>query len=301
MFGYSAAEIVGRSVSMLLPVNYDDGLGSVFERLQRDETIESFESERMRKDGRMVHVSLTFSAIRDETGQITGISAIMQDISERKRLEAEILHISEYEQRRIAEDLHDGVGQQLGGISFLSEALKKNLVDQASPEAETAARISTLLTVAVAETRSLARGLHPVMREANGLMSALEDLATRVTGLFKVSCRFECPQPVLVLDNTKATHLYRIAQEAITNAIKHGRAQQIEIRLSSTTKQITMTVSDDGVGLETAARQPKGMGLRIRNHRASMIGGTVILQKRPGGGTEMVCTAHSNDGVVAAN
>jgi len=301
MFGYAAAEIVGRSVSILLPVAYDDGLGSVFERLQREEAIESFETVRMRKDGHMVHVSLTFSAIKDAAGHITGISAIMQDISERKRLEAEILHISEYEQRRIAEDLHDGVGQQLGGISFLSEALKKNLEAQASPEAGTAARISNLLTVAVAETRSLARGLHPVMAEANGLMSALEDLATRVTDLFKVSCRFECPQAVLVVDNTKATHLYRIAQEAITNAIKHGRAQQIEIRLSTTTEQITMTVSDDGVGLQTAARQPKGMGLRIMNHRASMIGGTVILQKKHGGGTEMVCIVRSNDGVVAAN
>ena len=137
--------------------------------------------------------------------------------------------------------------------------------------------------------------------EANGLMSALEDLANRVADLFKVSCRFECPQPVFVMDNTKATHLYRIAQEAITNAIKHGRAQQIEIRLSPAPEQITLTVSDDGVGFEAAARQPKGMGLRIMNHRASMIGGTVNLQKKPGGGTEMVCTVRSDNGAGATD
>ena len=110
-------------------------------------------------------------------------------------------------------------------------------------------------------------------------MSALEDLASRVTDLFKTSCRFECPRPVLIEDNTVATHLYRIAQEATTNAIKHGQAQRIEIRLSSAPEQITLTVSDDGVGFKAGARHPKGMGLRIMNHRASMIGGTVVVQK----------------------
>jgi signal transduction histidine kinase len=249
----------------------------------------------------MVHVSLSFSAIKGEAGHITGVSASMRDISERKRLEAEILNVSEYEQRRSAEDLHDGVGQQLGGISCLSEALKRNLVGQASPEAEAAAKISRLLTVAMAETRSLARGLHPVATEANGLMSALEDLATRVTDLFKVSCRFECPQPVLVADNIKATHLYRIAQEAITNAIKHGRAQEIEIRLSHVSGQIALSVSDNGIGFEAGARKQKGMGLRIMNHRASMIGGAVILQKNQGGGTEMICSVRGNDGVGATD
>jgi signal transduction histidine kinase len=225
----------------------------------------------------------------------------MQDISERKRLEAEILQVSEYEQRRIAADLHDGVGQQLGGISFLSEALKRNLTDQSSPEAETAAKISKLLTVAMAQTRSLARGLHPVAPEANGLMSALEDLTTRVTDLFKVSCRFECPRPVLIEDNTVATHLYRIAAEATTNAIKHGRAQQIEIRLSSAPEQIMLVVSDDGVGFKAGARRQPGMGLRIMNHRASMIGGAVVVQGQRGRGTEVVCTVRSTAGVNAAN
>src|SRR6185436_14466993 len=149
----------------------------------------------------------------------------------------------------------------------------KNLAEQSSPESEAAAKISKLLTVALAQTRSLARGLHPVAPETNGLMSALEDLAARDTDLFKASCHFECPQPVLIQDNNVATHLYRIAQEATTNAIKHGQAQRIEIRLSSAPGQITLTVSDDGVGLQAGARPQKGMGLRIMNHRAGMIGG----------------------------
>jgi len=220
----------------------------------------------------------------------------MQDISERKRLEAEILQVSEREQRRIAEDLHDGVGQQLGGISCLSDVLKKNLAEQASPEAEAAARISQLLNVAMAQTRSVARGLYPVAPETNGLMSALENLATRVTDLFKVSCQYECPQPVLIEDNAMATHLYRIAQEATTNSVKHGKAQQIKIGLFSTPERIVLEVSDDGVGFKRSERHAKGLGLRIMNHRASMIGGNMVVQKNAGGGTVVVCMAPIKSG-----
>ena len=122
-------------------------------------------------------------------------------------------------------------------------------------------------------------------------------MAARVTDQFKVSCRFECPRPVLIEDNNVATHLYRIAQEATTNAIKHGRAQRIEIRLSSVPERITLAVSDDGVGIKSGERRQKGMGLRIMNHRASMIGGTVVVQKQRGGGTEVVCTVRMNGGV----
>lgn len=296
MFGYTAEEIVGRAVAVLIPVDRSDELALILESIQREEAVEPFETVRVRKDGRVVPVSLTLSPIKDDAGRVMGVSAIMQDISERKRLEAEILQVSEREQRRIAEDLHDGVGQQLGGISCLSDVLKKNLADQASPEAEAAAKISRLLTVTMAQTRSLARGLHPVAPEANGLMSALEDLATRVSDLFKVSCHFACAQPVLIEDNTVATHLYRIAQEAVNNSLKHGKAQQIIIGLSSTSERIILAVNDDGVGFKRSERRSKGLGLRIMNHRASMIGGNFAVQKKAGGGTVAVCNVPTNHG-----
>jgi len=294
IFGYTAEEIVGRSVTVLIPADRNDELALVLESIQRAEAVEPFETVRVRKDGRLVHVSLTLSSIKDDTGRVTGVSAIMQDISERKRLEAEILQVSEYEQRRIAEDLHDGVGQQLGGISCLSDVLKKNLTEQASPEAEAAAKISKLLTIAMAQTRGLARGLHPVAPEANGLMSALEDLAARVTDLFKVHCHFKCQRAVLIENNTMATHLYRIAQEAVSNSLKHGQARQITIGLSSTPERVILMVDDDGVGFNRSERRSKGLGLRIMNHRAGMIGGTVAVQKKVGGGTELLCTVRIN-------
>jgi len=301
LFGYTAEEVVGRSVSMLIPPDRSDELELVLESFQREEVVEPFETVRMRKDGRPVYVSLTLSPIKDEAGQITGVSAIMKDISERKRLEAEILQVSEYEQRRIAQDLHDGLGQQLGGISFLSAVLKKNLAECASPETEAAAKISNLLTDAMAQTRNLARGLHPVTVETNGLMSALEDMAGRVTDLFKVTCRFECPEPVLIESNVVATHLYRIAQEAVTNAIKHGQAQKINIALSLLPDQIMLTVSDDGVGFKEAERNRKGLGLRIMNHRASVINGNLTVRKRAGSGTDVICTVSGNSGPKTAD
>ncbi len=294
MFGFSAEEVIGRSISLLLPAGRTDDLVKVFEAIQRGQTVEPLETVRVRKDGQQIDVSLTLSPILDGAGRLLGVSAIMKDISERKRLEAEILQVSEREQRRIAEDLHDGVGQQLGGISCLCDALKKNLADQASPETVAADKICRLLTVAMNQTRGLARGLHPVAVEADGLMAALDELATRVSDLFKVSCRFACPQPVPIEDNTIATHLYRIAQEAITNAIKHGRAQQIDIQLSSSAERIVLAVSDNGVGLANSNRQPEGMGLRIMNHRAGMIGGQVVVQRKSDGGTHVLCLVRKN-------
>jgi len=248
-----------------------------------------FDEVALHDDG--LHFSIVSkSPLCDAEGKIHAIVSIVTDITERKRLEEEVLHISEREHRRIAQDLHDGLGQQLAGISCLSNVLKKNLADEESPEATTATRISTLLDSAVAQTRSLARGLHPVEPEPTGLMSALEELAASVTELFKVRCELDCPRPVRVEDDTVATHLYRITQEAVTNSLKHGRAQKIKIGLSATPERIILSVGDDGVGIKKSAGRKTGLGLRIMSYRAGMIGGTLVVQPKPKGGTDVVCT-----------
>ena len=252
--------------------------------------VESYDTVRVHKDGRLIDVSHTLSPTKDAAGNVTGISSIMRDISERKRLEAEVLQATEREQCRIAQDLHDGLGQQLAGISCLSNTLKKDLADLDLPQAATAARISVLLDSAVAQTRSLARGLHPVVPEPGGLIAALEALAATATDLFKVSCRFERHSMTSIEPLSVTTHLYRIAQEAVTNSIRHGRARNISIGLSSTPERIVLKVNDDGVGFPREAPRREGMGLRIMHYRAGMIGGTVVVRSTIAGGTVVLCT-----------
>jgi len=228
----------------------------------------------------------------DGDGNIYAIAGIVTDVTERRRLEAEVLQISEREQRRIAQDLHDGLGQHLTGIVHLAAVLQAKLAERALPEAADAARIVKLLDHAVTQTRSLARGLLPVQLEAGGLMSALEQLAAMVRDLFKIDCCFECPQPVSMPENVMATHLYRIAQEAINNAIKHGRASQIKIELVNALETITLKVHNNGLVFSKTRSFKDGIGLRIMRYRAEMIGGSLTFHSDAKRGTMVVCAIH---------
>jgi two-component system CheB/CheR fusion protein len=135
----------------------------------------------------------------------------------------------------------------------------------------------------------MARGLQPVTLEASGLVAALEELATKVEHMFHVSCMFVCDGPVLVHDNLVATHLYRIAQEAISNAVKHGRAKTIMIDLTADARQLRLVITDDGVGLGRAASDGKGIGLHTMQYRARLIGGSVEVGPGESRGTSVVC------------
>jgi len=216
-------------------------------------------------------------------------SIFLRDITDRINLEREILHISEREHRRIAQDLHDGLGQLLVGAAYLAGTARQDLAAKSLPEARKLRRIWEVINEAVAQTRNLARGLHPVAPEPNGLMAALGTLAERTKKLFPVRCQFVCRQPVLVQDNMVATHLFRIAQEAVTNAIKHGKPGRIRISLTRTAGQIKLTVKDDGSGMPARQRKKDGMGLRIMRYRARMMGGFLTIPKAASG-TSIVCT-----------
>jgi signal transduction histidine kinase len=219
-----------------------------------------------------------------------GASATARDITQRKQLEAEVLLISEREQQRIARDLHDGLGQLLSGTVHLANSLQLDLAEEALPQAAEGLRITELLNEALAQTRSLARGLYPVRPESNGLMVALQELAARTKELFKVRCSFRCGKLVHIADNAVATHLYRIAQEAVANAVKHGRAERIGLALQATSRRIILTVTDDGSGFATCGPASNGMGIRIMQYRAGMIGGALTIQPNAGRGVSVICT-----------
>ena len=155
-------------------------------------------------------------------------------------------------------------------------------------------RIGELIRDVNRQVRLLARGLSPVSLETNGLMSALEELTSNVSMLFNISCRFECPRPVLLADNTVATHLYRIVQEAISNAVKHGQAKFIIVSLSCSGGQLTLRIWNDGAEFPADASAQGGLGLRIMQYRGEMIGATLKISSAIGKGTTIECTFKMN-------
>ena len=171
-----------------------------------------------------------------------------------KRLEGALLEISAREQRRIGVDLHDNLGQHLTGTAFMSKALQQRLEARGLPEAVEAGKIVTLVNKAIEKTRELARGLVPVVSGADGLMASLQRLAGEVEDFFSVSCRFVCDVPVLLDDVVAGTHLFHIVQEAVSNAIKHGRATRIVVTLSARGDSGRLAIEDNGVGIPTACR-----------------------------------------------
>lgn len=424
IFGYTAAEIVGRSSRLLLPRGHRDEFRRLLKQMRQGHVVEHFETERLRQDGRRIRVSLTLSPLRDATHRLVGFSTIarditqqndlrdelarrerelddlfeeasvglvmltkegkilrvnraflelvdrpaaqvlgqplqefhphpqqlgellarlasrqtlhnfptelltarqrpkavlvdanalwergrfvysrwfVRDISQRRRLESELLAVSERERRSFAQELHDGLGQQLSGVAYLSNVLRQKLTERNAPEAPEAARIFGLVRSAIAQTRRVARGLSPIELEPEGLMAALRELAEHTAELFEIRCRFQCRQPVRVEDSGVAAHLYRIAQEAVNNAVQHGRARAITVHLQLRGKRVLLRITDNGRGIAPVSPRRSGLGLRIMAYRASLVRGTFAVRPRAGGGTEVSCSApgHSSAKVVA--
>jgi len=228
--------------------------------------------------------------VRDAEGRPLRMTGANTDLTARKMLEREVLSISEYEQRKIGQELHDGLGQQLTAIELMCEALKSDLEAVRPDLARQTSRVCEYLREAIAQARSLAHGLTPFMLDANGLQTALAALARRTDQLGRVKCSFVCPAPILLEDSTVVLHLYRIAQEAVTNALKHAGAGEIVIHLSSETDgTVRLTIADNGNGLPDRRTAAEGIGLRVMRHRADAIGAELTVESKRGEGVIVVC------------
>jgi len=290
-------DVKGKHAWELFPAVEDGArFNNAFEQLRTARARQEFEWHWVTGDGGPRLVSWSGTVLPDAEGHVRHIIATGVDITESKRLEKAILEISAREEHRIGQDLHDGLGQHLTGIAFMSKVLEQKLADKSHAEAADATKIVRLVNEAVHKTRELSRGLLPVASDARGLMSALEQYALEVQDLFGVACRFECDRPVSIYNETIANHLYRIAQEAVNNAIKHGHGGHILIKLCAEGDGVCLSVRDDGVGLPEDVRNSKGMGLHIMNYRAKMIGAT--LQVQPCSGHEPAGPAGDSGTVV---
>ncbi len=218
---------------------------------------------------------------------LKSVANVLAAAIERRQLEEDLLYTVEREQQRIGQDLHDGLCHQLAGIGFSTGLIARELPNTLDAKNKLSHVVGHVRD-AILEARMLARGLSPVQLESEGLMSALRELVATTEQLFKISCRFDCEEPVLIEDNGIATHLYRIAQEAIHNAIKHGRAAHVSVTLADSNH--TLIIADDGLGLPTESGRSQGMGLRIMKYRAGMVGGRLSIGAGQHNGTTVVCT-----------
>ncbi len=311
IFGYSNTELVGQNVSMLMTQPFSNEHDAYIKRFLATGEPHIIGVGRevvcRRKDGSTFPADLAVSQV-DHLGLFTGI---LRDISSLKEMQRHVLEIASDEQRRIGFELHDGTQQELTGLSLYANALQETI--QSAVEVQTDGsplhqfkhtdferlkHTASLLTKRISETnehvRDLAHGIMPVQIDAEGLRSALVELAASINSRKGTQCFFEQTGEVTIRDNTTATHLYRIAQEAITNALRHGAADQIRISLSQQNDRITLEVSDNGIGLKPDAlvsytSTQAGMGMRTMKYRASLIGGRVEVKESAEGGTLIRC------------
>jgi PAS domain S-box-containing protein len=217
------------------------------------------------------------------------------EIVERQKLEKQVLECRDNEQRRFSQDLHDGLGQCLTGVLFHVLALERDLVADRSRFASAASQIAELVNQSINQAHDLAHGIDPVPLRPDGLMCALEELVRGPGHGSPAKCSFQCQEPILLEDSGVATHLYRIAQEAISNAIKHSKASQIEVRLERQSGFSALVITDDGVGISEGPNRRLGSGLNIIKFRAGLIDAALDVKSTLGNGTTVRCTFNSDD------
>jgi PAS domain S-box-containing protein len=287
VFRREVDQVLGKTDAELLPKTTAAKARSLDQQVvHKNESMDTTESYN-RDDGTHYWLTTRFP-ICDHNGEPMMVGGAAIEVTENKRLEKEIQEISEREKRRIGQDLHDGLGQYLTGIACMVKVVEQKLASRDLPEANDVKKITTMVNETITQARDLARGLCPVELENNGLQAALQELANRVSRT-SVNCVLKAPTFAKVYDNAAAIHLYRIAQEAVNNAIKHGRSKNVTISLNTQNNQVELTVEDDGCGLPQKTGKAAGMGLRVMNYRASMIGATVSVSAGNPCGTVVRC------------
>lgn len=227
-------------------------------------------------------------------GTVVGVNVLVDDITERRRLENEVLNIAEYEQRRIGQDLHDGTGQELTGLGLIADTLVTSLKTNSPKDQKIAEKLARGIKRCLSQVRSVARGLNPIDVSADGLRSALMDMAAQVESLYEIRCHLEFDAETKLHDHHMATQLFRIAQEATTNAIKHGQAANVHIQLRIVESELVLSILDDGQGFQQPLSDSSGIGLKTMSYRAGVIGGRLEISAGESRGVRIRCRLPQN-------
>jgi PAS domain S-box-containing protein len=298
MLGYKERELVGKTIFEITHPSYIAESRRLFRRIVTKAEPYQLEKRYLRKDGSALWVSVSASPLRDTEGKTQSAVSVILDISDRKKaeailedrargLEGEILAISDREQRRLGQELHDSLCQHLTAIAFMARSVALRLKKHRVIEVEHIEKIAELINDGVTEARTIARGLHPVEMEPPGLVTALAALVKQPH--WPVPCRLEADEEISVQDSTVALHLYRIAREAIINANKYASAREIIVRMRRSAKGIELSVIDDGVGIPAQTSLGSGMGFHIMQYRASSIGARLEIKPIKPHGTRVTC------------
>lgn len=288
MFGYSSKEVIGKNFIILTPAFLPDFFPELLDKMREGKHIDPFETIRKRKDEGFLHVSIMLSPIRNREGVLNGVSVIARDITEKRNLEASILEITEKERIRMGQDLHDSLGQHLTGIMLNMKILENDLKKTGPQQAfEASQNIAALIRDAIQKTRDLAKNLAPPIIESEGIREALRSLVSTVEDLHGFEAVLKIDPTHREPDTVIALQLYRIAQEAVNNALKHSGGSLITVELSGSESELNLVVSDNGKGLDETPSG--GMGISIMQYRADMINGTITIGRGSSGGARVSC------------
>ncbi len=288
LFGYRHGELIGQNVRQLMPrehsTRHDDYMKNYLQSGIPKIIGSGRELTAMRKDGSRFPIYLSIGDIRTSHSRL--FAGVIMDISEQQQLQREILEIPVSEQRRIGQELHDGLGQQLTGLGLLATSL----VNKASkPEYELATKLAAGLQEAISEVRALSRGLMPVDIDTEGFINSLENLIDNMRVQSDIDIDVDVQERVRITDNSSALHLFRIAQEALNNAIKHSKASRVEVSVGRDGERGCLVVRDNGIGIAPRAQKAPGLGMRIMSHRCSLIDAELKIDSSDTEGTEIKC------------
>ena len=288
LFGYASKELPGKNIKQLMPSPHREKHDDYIENYLKTGIKKIIGSGRQllgqRKDGSQFPMYLSVGEIQLKHTHL--FAGLIMDLSTQQTLQREILAIPAREQQRIGEELHDGLGQQLTGLSMLAQSL---LNKATKPEHELATQLASGLHEALTQVRALSRGLMPVQIYADGFMMSLQEITENIEQQSQIPIKLQIDDVVLLFDDITATHLYRIVQESLNNAVKHANASQIEVSLKIEQDHGVLQIIDNGIGIPLNLEDSSGLGLSIMRHRCGLFDGEITINPAGNRGTKVCC------------